>query len=74
MIWFTFFYFNMFAFGEFEEKYFAFLEGLPGKKEENNNDSFCFGKNTDTLNVFHFYMTAMAINQIDLYYLLTGHN
>ena len=43
-----FFFFNMFAFGEFEEKYFAFLEGLPGKKEENNNDSFCFGKNTDT--------------------------
>ena len=41
MIGFTFF-FNMFAFGEFEEKYFAFLEGLPGKKEENNNDSFCF--------------------------------
>ena len=62
-----FFFFNMVAFGAFEEKYFAFLEGLPGKKEENNNDSFCFGKNTDTLNVFHFCLTPMAINQIDLY-------
>ena len=67
MIGFTFFFFKMVPFGEFEEKYFAFLKGLPGKKENNNNDSFCFGKTTDTLNVFHTYLTVMAINQIDLY-------
>ena len=34
MIGFTFLFFNIFAFGEFEEKYFAFLEGLPERKRK----------------------------------------